>query len=292
MNILLTSIGRRSYLLDWFIEANPGGKIIVASGDETAVGYAAAQNKYLVPYVNDPNYTDCIKEICSTEQIDLVVPLLDEDVLVLSSAGLEKLVLSPPYEQVLLCCDKLLSHEWMVENDIPNAPVELAGDEDGWLVKPRFGTGSGFMHGMPQSLIKQKKIDGVEYGLTVLNDLDGNYVKTFVVKKLAMRSGETDKATTVWDSELEGLGRLIGTKIRQRGPMDVDVIRSKEGCAVIDINPRFGGTYPFVHLSGVNIPAVLVRMYQSKSYHEFLYMEEGVSYAKGICFSTIRGLAM
>ena len=45
-------------------------------------------------------------------------------------------------------------------------------------------------------IVIQEKIDGPEYGLDVVNDLDGNHVATFVKKKIAMWAGETDGATT------------------------------------------------------------------------------------------------
>jgi carbamoyl-phosphate synthase large subunit len=41
--------------------------------------------------------------------------------------------------------------------------------------------------------------------------------------------------------------------------MDVDVLLDAENRPwVLDINPRFGGGYPFSHVSGSNIPAAIV----------------------------------
>jgi carbamoyl-phosphate synthase large subunit len=42
-------------------------------------------------------------------------------------------------------------------------------------------------------ILIQERLHGQEYGLDVVNDLDGRYVTTFVKLKLAMRAGETDR---------------------------------------------------------------------------------------------------
>lgn len=60
-------------------------------------------------------------------------------------------------------------------------------------------------------------IKGREYGLDVMNDLDGRYRATIVKEKMAMRSGETDAAGTIDNKELEGLGRTLGTLLCHRG---------------------------------------------------------------------------
>ena len=52
----------------------------------------------------------------------------------------------------------------------------------------------------------QEKLTGEEYGLDVMNDLDGNNVGVSVKRKLAMRSGETDKAVTVDSAEIRKIG--------------------------------------------------------------------------------------
>ena len=47
-------------------------------------------------------------------------------------------------------------------------------------------------------------IKGPEYGLDIVNDLDGKYRGVSVKQKLAMRSGETDKAITVDNADIRG----------------------------------------------------------------------------------------
>lgn len=109
-----------------------------------------------------------------------------------------------------------------------------------------------------RSVLVQKRLCGQEYGLDVVNDLEGNYVCTFVKQKLAMRAGETDRAIIVKNECLVMLGSVIGQKLGHIGVLDCDVMVTEGGCHVLDMNPRFGGGYPFSHMAGANLPAALL----------------------------------
>jgi carbamoyl-phosphate synthase large subunit len=109
-----------------------------------------------------------------------------------------------------------------------------------------------------RNVLIQERLSGEEYGLDVVNDLNGNYVCTFVKRKIRMRAGQTDQAVTVRDDRLEAIGQMIGEKLRHIGLLDCDAFITKHGHYVIDINPRIGGGYPFSHVAGANLPAALI----------------------------------
>ena len=113
-------------------------------------------------------------------------------------------------------------------------------------------------------ILIQEKLSGAEYGLDVVNDLDGRHVCTFAKRKLRMWAGQTDRAVTVQNDSLEQLGRRIGEKLGHVGILDCDVFVTKGGCHVIDMNPRFGGGYPFSHIAGANLPAALMAWAESE----------------------------
>lgn len=104
----------------------------------------------------------------------------------------------------------------------------------------------------------QERLHGSELGLDVINDLNGRYVCTLARRKLAMRAGETDRAVTLEDGAIEHLGERIGRHLRHVGNLDCDVFVGEAGSSVVDMNPRFGGGYPFSHLAGANLPAALI----------------------------------
>ena len=109
-------------------------------------------------------------------------------------------------------------------------------------------------------IIIQEKLTGKEYGLDVMNDLNGNNVGVSVKQKLAMRAGETDKAITVDLPEVRNMGCLIGESLGHIGNLDVDVMERTDGAyCVLELNPRFGGGYPFSHEAGVNMVKAIIQ---------------------------------
>ncbi|WP_416137140.1 ATP-grasp domain-containing protein [Halomonas sp. HK25] len=109
-----------------------------------------------------------------------------------------------------------------------------------------------------EGLLIQSLLPGREYGLDVVNDLDGNYRATFVKRKLAMRAGETERAVTEIRPELIEAGRRIGESLRHRGNLDCDVFFDGKQVYLLEINPRFGGGYPFSAEAGADLPSALI----------------------------------
>lgn len=114
-------------------------------------------------------------------------------------------------------------------------------------------------------VLVQEKVDGAEYGLDVINDLEGNHVTTFVKRKLAMRAGETDVARTEDTPMLRDLGRRLGERLRHTGILDVDIIVSGGRAYVLELNARFGGHYPFAHLAGADLPGAILAWLEKRS---------------------------
>lgn len=105
----------------------------------------------------------------------------------------------------------------------------------------------------------QEKLTGNEFGLDVMNDLEGNNVAVSVKQKLAMRAGETDKAVTLDLPEVREIGHKIGTALKHIGNLDVDVMQNEKGeYCVLELNPRFGGGFPFSYEAGVNLPKAII----------------------------------
>lgn len=111
---------------------------------------------------------------------------------------------------------------------------------------------------LERAVLIQERVPGQEYGLDVVNDLDGRHVATFARCKLAMRAGETDRAVTVESRELERIGALIGEQLGHVGNLDCDVFVDQGLPRVLELNPRFGGGYPFCHAAGADLPAALL----------------------------------
>jgi carbamoyl-phosphate synthase large subunit len=109
-----------------------------------------------------------------------------------------------------------------------------------------------------RAVLIQERLLGQEYGLDVVNDLDGRHVATFARLKLAMRAGETDRAATVESHEFDRVGATIGQRLGHAGNLDCDVFLAADRLYALELNPRFGGGYPFSHVAGANLPAALI----------------------------------
>ncbi|MCQ2401999.1 MAG: ATP-grasp domain-containing protein [Lachnospiraceae bacterium] len=304
MNILLTSSGRRTYLVDYFKEALNGKGLLFASNSEMSPALINADKSVITPLIYSEEYIPFLLKFCKKNEVSLVVPLFDIDIPVLaahrrefSEIGVRLAVSGEDVAKV--CNDKYLMSQTLREYGIPSpktvlSPDEAAGFSFPCIVKPRFGMGSigveacadvselSFLYercrkkigssylkyesekAAGDAVLIQEMIMGDEYGLDVINDLDGNYVTTVVKRKLAMRAGETDEAVTLSVDLpeygiLKKLGEKIGKTFRHIGNMDVDVMVDENGTPyVIDMNARFGGGYPFSHAAGVNLPKAYV----------------------------------
>jgi carbamoyl-phosphate synthase large subunit len=304
VNILLTSVGRRSYLIKYFKEALEGHGLVHVSNSEQTISMQVADRSIITPLIYEENYIDFLINYCREYEITAIIPLLDLDLPVLAAAK-ERFkqagvtLILPEHKITLVCNDKWLSYLFFKENgfrtprtyiDINDALTDLYSNKIRFpvVIKPRWGMGSIGIYiadnlkeldvllektkrqifstylkfesekCKENCVLIQEMIDGTEYGLDVLNDLNGRYVKTFVKQKLGMRSGETDAAITVNHPELSKLGELLGKTLCHVGNLDVDCFCDESEYYLLEMNCRFGGGYPFTHLAGVNIPKTIV----------------------------------
>ena len=228
---------------------------------------------------------------------DLELPILAENKAKFEALGVTVIVSDP--EVIDIAFDKYKTAQW-VESIGLNAPktyVTLASAKEALakgeiafplFMKPRWGSGSIgletiddmeeldiYYHLLMKKIKKtilatasvgdeyimiQEKLTGNEFGLDVMNDLEGNNVAVSVKQKLAMRAGETDKAITVDLPEVRKMGATIGRNLKHIGNLDVDIMQRANGdYCVLELNPRFGGGYPFSYEAGANMPLAILQ---------------------------------
>ena len=85
INILITSVGRRTRLLEYFKkELNGLGKLIAADCDILAPALYTADSYHIVPRINDPKYVNIIKNICEKEKVSATISLIDPELSMLA----------------------------------------------------------------------------------------------------------------------------------------------------------------------------------------------------------------
>lgn len=158
-NILLTSVGRRAYLVEWFKEALAGtGEVHVVNSDPSTPAFAAANASAACPLIYSDGYIPFLLDYVEGNRIGAVLSLFDIDVPVLAEhrGNFARLgcfpVVAPP-RTARVCNDKLLAARVLGEAGIPT--VATYAGVDAFLgavaagvesfpafVKPRWGMGS------------------------------------------------------------------------------------------------------------------------------------------------------
>lgn len=311
MTILFTCAGRRTYLLKYFKEnLSAGDKVIATDMQKSAPALQAADIKFEVPAVYDPEYVNVTLDICREYDVDTLISLNDLELPILSENKFrfEELgvkVLVSDSEVIDICFDKYKTAQWLESLGIssPKTYVRLEDAKNALdageisfplFMKPRWGSGSIGLESIDdmeeldiyynllmkkikksilatasvgdEYILIQEKLTGAEFGLDVMNDLCGNNVAVSVKQKLAMRAGETDKAVTRDLPELREMGCRIGESLKHIGNLDVDIIQRENGeYCVIELNPRFGGGFPFSYEAGVNMPKAIIQWVKGES---------------------------
>ncbi len=82
-------------------------------------------------------------------------------------------------------------------------------------------------------------------------------------RKYLSRMGETEQAATVEAPALVELGTRLAETVGLVGPMDADLVCTKDGgVRVLELNLRFGGGYPVSHLAGADFPRMIVEIFR------------------------------
>lgn len=331
MNILLTSAGRRSYLVNYFKRALGGNGLVHASNSVLTYALQQADKYVITPNIYDGGYIEFLLDYCHKEKISAIISLFDVDLPVLARHKEEFAdngitVVVSDYDVTQICNDKWKTYAFLSGIGVEQSPACLsldavrAGLADGKLsfpiiLKPRWGMGSIGIYeaedeeelnlfykklnkrifqtylkyesssAVDSCVLLQEKISGQEYGLEILNDLQGNYVTTIAKKKIAMRAGETDIAEIVDAAPFIEIGKNISTHLRHVANLDVDCFVTDSGkIIVLEMNCRFGGQYPFSHLAGVDFPKQIIEwLYHRPTDMSILTPHVGFTSCKDLC---------
>lgn len=310
MNILLTSVGRRAYMVKYFKNVvGVEGQIHVCNSDDLTVAFHYADKAFISPLIYDKAYIPFLLKYCEENEIDMLLSLFDVDLLVLAEhkdlfdmIG-TRLIVSD-FEFIKICNDKWRTYCFLKEKGfhVPKTylslqKVMLALDNGELqypiIVKPRFGCGSLAVSvaedemallyyyrrntravnrtylkyesaRVEEKIIFQEKLHGQEYGIDIINDLNGIYQTAVIKRKIAMRAGETDIAEIVENEEIERESRRLAQVTKHIANVDCDMFMVEGVPYILEMNVRFGGGYPFSHMAGCDLPQAIVNWVKGK----------------------------
>lgn len=308
-NILITSVGTRNKIIQYFKENNKDGKVIATDMSKLAPAIYEADKFYIVPRIDDPNYIDRLLEICNKEKIEGILSLIDPELSLLAKneekfKDIGVTVIGSSYDCCELSLNKMNMYNWLKSHNY-NCAKSYLNKEDFYqdldnklvsfpvFVKPYDGSASILINKVfnrkqlellleeHEGLMIQEFLDGQEIGADVYIDLiSGEVVSIFTKKKIVMRAGETDKSVSFINKELFDIIKRFVKEAGFRGQIDIDIFDINGKYYISEVNPRFGGGYPHAYECGVNNMNFIINNLNGIENNQNHIYEEGVCMMK------------
>src|SRR5690349_15711687 len=127
-DLLLTCAGRKVSLVNQFRQAfedlDLDGRIIGVDSSSHSAVLSVCDKSYIIPRCDHPAYVPTLLEICEWHRVQLLLPLIDVDLLVLAEnrerfRKAETLALISSLPVVRICRDKASTAQFFEDNGIP-----------------------------------------------------------------------------------------------------------------------------------------------------------------------------
>ena len=296
-NILITSAGKRVALTRFLKETLqrfiPYGKVYTTDmNPEMAPAGYVSDGCFKVPRVTDPTYLEYLMSICEKNEIGMIIPTIDTELLLLSDIkdkfeekGIHVIVSDRSF--ITTCRDKRNTCGFFEEHGIripknidkyhPTFPL---------FAKPYDGSLSANLHYIkcaadltPEilndpKLLFMEYIDKAEYKEFTVDMYYGkdNRVKCIVPReRIEIRAGEINKGRTLKNDIVNFLKKQLGYIEGCVGCICVQLFfhPGTKDIVGIEINPRFGGGYPLTYMCGGNFLELLIKEYFFKEFIEY-----------------------
>ncbi len=284
--ILFLGIGRRVELIQAFRQAalvlDENVMIYGEDIDDTAPALAFCDKRITVCRIKDADYINMLLDACQKERIDLIIPTIDTNLLVLSEnkerfeSISSKVLVSDP-SMIRICRDKNLTSQYFMECGLkaPMTVNDWKKYHSGYpaFIKPKDGSSSidaykvenieglKSLSSQIDDYIIQPFIDGTEYTVDIFADFNGKPIFIVPRVRLAVRAGEVLKTQIDLDSKIIDECKKLIDVFKPCGPMTVQLIRDKRGDDYyIEINPRFGGGVPLSMKAGARSAEILFKL--------------------------------
>ncbi|MBF1639663.1 ATP-grasp domain-containing protein [Prevotella sp.] len=282
-NIMFCSCGRRVQLFK-FLKDSLGDscKIIATDNQSIAPALYAADEHYLTPRIDDPNYINTILKIAKDNDVKAITTLIDPEIELLAknrdrfeAEGI--IVLAPSKETAAYCFDKYEMFRYLEKNNIRTVLTydSLENFKAGYknneitfpvFIKPRTGSGSVGIHKCTamnelENYFSEGKFDYIIQEFMDCEDCDADVyidcyshkpVAAFSKNKLETKIGGASKTISFKDQKLFDFIEEICQVLEFNGPVDMDFWYKDGKYYLSEVNPRFGGAYLHAYGAGVD----------------------------------------
>lgn len=272
-------------------------RLVATDFSKNSAGLYLSDKYYIVPETLDPKYIPTILDICEKEHIDLIFPSYDD--LIPFYSKNKKLfedygirVAVNDYDVITTASDKLLTYR-KLRDIVPVAKTytfkeletQISNELFPLVLKPRIASGSKDLHIVEKmtdfeyytdlfkdrsdDFVFQEYLQGVEYTVDLLCDLNGNFLSAIPRVRLQVKAGVSYKGITVNDPKINYIANMLTSGINLIGPTCFQLIKSSNNVIkLFEINPRICGTMAFSKNAGVNLPLLTVKLYTNQKIEE------------------------
>ena len=288
-NILITSAGRRVSLVKAFQKELkaliPNGKVMTTDfNDKQSAACQVSDKAFQFPFLDDPNYINVLIETCVSNNIKLIIPTIDTELLLLAKnkkkllkKGITTIISSVDF--INMCRDKRKLHTYFIEKNIKIAkefskhnyklplfikPIDGSRSVDNYIIKKQ--------EDLTEYHFRNKKLmflqyldhnDFEEYTCDLYYDKN-NILKCIVPRKrIEVRDGEVNKGVTEKNILIDYIKEYLSHLEGAIGCLTTQFFKHKTTNEIygIEINSRFGGGFPLTYLCGANYPKWLIEEY-------------------------------
>ncbi len=261
------------------------GRIITTDSNLLSAGFYLADKGYVLPKIKEKNFFEEALEIIKKEKIELILPTSGFDIIpysqnknILKNIGVT--CFFSDIDVIDLCNNKYNFYK-RIEKDFPTPKFSLepnTGLSFPVFAKPIAGKGSRntFLINSENELqnISSKYSDmiyceylpGKEYTIDVLSDLEGKAIKAVPRERIETKDGISFKGKILHNQEIENLSINLVEFLKLKGPSCLQMKEDVNGkLKLLEINPRMGGGTIMATLAGVNIPKLILDLYNNVS---------------------------
>ena len=319
IRLLFTGVGRRIELLQAFRNAalvlDKNLKIYGADMAGTAPALCYCDFTRKVVAMKDAGYIDNLLDICQKDRIDLLIPTIDTDLLVLSRnkerferIGTKVLISDP--DKVLISRDKNNTSKFFVDCGLaaPMPVNDVSKYQGGFpaFIKPKDGSSSinAFkvedeeeLHMYSQQVedyIIQPFISGREYTIDIFCDFEGKPISIVPRERMQVRAGEVLKTKIFMDETMIKEAKALCEAFKPCGPITVQLIQDEKSKInyYIEINPRYGGGAPLSMKAGAKSAEYILKLISGEDVKEQGSISDGAVYSRfdqSVCIEEGKG---
>ncbi|BCU69988.1 ATP-grasp domain-containing protein [Stygiolobus caldivivus] len=290
MRILVTGAGGPAGINVIKLLKEYGYYIVSTDINEYSEGFVLSDSYYVIPPAYEmEKFIQTLEEVIEKENIDFVIPTVDEEIEVMAERGLkyrEKFILHPK-ETVKVCLDKLKTYKHF-EDKVPELVPEYSEDpramrSEKVVKKPVKGRGSRGVYTGDREEFKREEgyfyveyLPGTEWTVDAVADKDGKLVVAVPRVRLKTRSGVTVVGRVKVDEKILGYVKKVTSYLKFTGGFNVQFREDLYGNPKLqEINIRFSGGLDITDAAGVNLPKLVIDIWEGNKVGGFK-VNEGI----------------